>query len=191
MGFFSLFDALFAIFTTFLFAIPVLIAVIALLIWQHKKNKGTAQKAETIKMAHKYCRNCGKVLLGNSNICSNCGVKIGTGKRYCYRCGQRTDELAVVCVSCGVQLNDANADLEARKSKVAAGFLGIIFGFIGVHNFYLGYTIKAFAQLLITIFCILFTVPFGITITFIWGLVEGIMIFAGGISKDATGAPLR
>ena len=37
------------------------------------------------------------------------------------------------------------------KSKMAAGLLGIFLGSLGIHNFYLGYTGKAVAQLLITI----------------------------------------
>ena len=37
------------------------------------------------------------------------------------------------------------------KSKIAAGILGIILGCFGVHNFYLGFTGKAIAQLLITL----------------------------------------
>ena len=38
-----------------------------------------------------------------------------------------------------------------RKSKAAAGLLGIFLGCFGFHNFYLGYTGRAVAQLLITL----------------------------------------
>lgn len=38
-----------------------------------------------------------------------------------------------------------------QKSKMAAGLLGIFLGGLGVHNFYLGYTGKAVAQLLISL----------------------------------------
>ena len=38
-----------------------------------------------------------------------------------------------------------------QKSKVAAGILGILLGALGVHNFYLGYTGKGVAQLLISV----------------------------------------
>src|SRR5690606_38292038 len=59
----------------------------------------------------------------------------------------------------------------SQKSKIAAGLFGIFLGVFGVHNFYLGYTSKAIAQLLITI------LSFGILsfVTAIWGLIEGIL----------------
>ena len=75
------------------------------------------------------------------------------------------------------------------KSKVAAGLLAIFLGSFGVHNFYLGYTGKAVAQLLLTlvgwILCGLGPIAAGI-----WGLVEGIMILTGSINKDGNGMPL-
>ncbi len=46
--------------------------------------------------------------------------------------------------------NTGNMNPQA-KSKMAAGLLGIFLGAFGVHNFYLGYTGKAIAQLLISI----------------------------------------
>ena len=39
----------------------------------------------------------------------------------------------------------------SQKSKLAAGLLGIFLGCFGVHNFYLGNTGKAVAQLLLTV----------------------------------------
>lgn len=75
----------------------------------------------------------------------------------------------------------------APKSKIAAGLLGIFLGCFGVHNFYLGYTGKAVAQLLIT----LLTCGFGGAITGIWGLIEGILILTGSISTDGKGFPLQ
>lgn len=42
-------------------------------------------------------------------------------------------------------------DPNMQKSKMAAGLLGIFLGSFGVHNFYLGYTGKAVAQLLHTV----------------------------------------
>lgn len=73
-----------------------------------------------------------------------------------------------------------------QKSKVAAGVLGILLGSLGIHNFYLGYTGKAIAQLLIT----LLTCGIGAVATSIWGLVEGIMILTGSINVDGHGVPL-
>ena len=80
----------------------------------------------------------------------------------------------------------AAADSEA-KSKMVAGLLGIFLGSFGVHNFYLGYTGKAVAQLLIT----LLTCGCGACISSVWGLIEGIMILMGNINTDANGNPLK
>lgn len=74
----------------------------------------------------------------------------------------------------------------APKSKIAAGILGIFLGSIGVHNFYLGYTGKAIAQLLIAVL----TCGIGAAVTSIWGLIEGILILTGSINVDGKGIPL-
>ena len=71
--------------------------------------------------------------------------------------------------------------------RIAAGLLGIFLGAFGVHNFYLGYTGKAVAQLVIT----LITCGAGAVVTEIWGLIEGIMILCGSISTDSQGIPLK
>lgn len=107
----------------------------------------------------KFCSNCGKELQENQDVCLNCGVSTKRNN----------------------QNNNPNA-----KSKIAAGLLGIFLGAFGVHNFYLGYTGKAVAQLLITILsCFTLSV-----VSSIWGLIEGIMILTGSISTDANGNQL-
>lgn len=81
----------------------------------------------------------------------------------------------------GYGYKDPNA-----KSKIAAGILGILIGALGVHNFYLGYTGKGIAQVLIT-FLSCGTLSWA---SAIWGLIEGILILAGSIATDANGRPL-
>lgn len=74
-----------------------------------------------------------------------------------------------------------------QKSRVAAGVLGILLGSLGIHNFYLGNTGKAVAQLLISVLsCGMLSI-----VSFIWGLVEGIQILTGSITTDAKGVPLK
>ena len=67
------------------------------------------------------------------------------------------------------------------KNRIIAGLFGIIFGGIGLHNFYLGYTGRAIAQLLVSVF----TCGIGS----VWGFIEGIMIIAGAYKNnlDANG----
>ena len=73
--------------------------------------------------------------------------------------------------------------MEEKKSRIGAGLLGIFLGGFGAHNFYLGYTSRALAQLLIT--CLSFGFLYFISST--WGLIEGILILVGTINKDADG----
>ena len=69
---------------------------------------------------------------------------------------------------------------------MAAGLLAIFLGAFGVHNFYLGYTGKAVAQLLIT----LLTCGIGAIVSSTWAFIEGIMILTGNINTDADGRRL-
>ena len=114
----------------------------------------------------KFCTNCGQELEDNVSFCMNCGKEVNSTKK----------------------VNDVkvNKNTNGQKSKIAAGLIAIFLGSFGVHNFYLGYTNKAVAQLLITV------LSCG-TLSFVsgtWALVEGIMILTGTINVDALGNPL-
>lgn len=117
--------------------------------------------------------------------------------KFCTNCGQEVDGRMNNCPSCGQKINKSNNNAEntnnikrdqpyEQKSKIAAGILGILLGSLGIHNFYLGFTGKALAQLLISI-CSCGTLSW---ISAIWGLIEGIMILTGSINVDANGNPL-
>jgi len=111
---------------------------------------------------------------------------------YCHNCGKEIDNLAAICIHCGVPTHNYNKPKEvdmSLKSKMAAGLLAILIGSLGIHNFYLGYTGKAVAQLLLTV--IGWIIIVGPLISAIWALVEGIMILTGSINQDAEGRPLR
>lgn len=114
--------------------------------------------------------------------------------KFCINCGQEINEEVSFCVNCGERVNNEDKETTSvktsnninKKSKITAGLLAIFLGSFGVHNFYLGYTKKAVAQLLITV------LSFG-SLSFIsstWSLVEGVMILVGNINEDATGNPL-
>lgn len=118
-------------------------------------------------------------------FCSNCGNKLESNEKYCPKCGKKIKEDTIK--------NDYNANnyttSSNSKSKITAGILGILLGYLGIHNFYLGYNDKAIAQLVLTLvvgwFC-----GIGATIAGIWGLIEGIQILTGSINTDANGNPL-
>jgi TM2 domain-containing membrane protein YozV/ribosomal protein L40E len=145
---------------------------------------------------YKFCRHCGADLAPGDAFCRKCGTPAGRGANYCWNCKNPTDAGAAFCVRCGAQLKTVSGqapytytDTES-KSKIAAGLFGIFLGGLGIHNFYLGYTGKAVAQLVLLV---LGFATLGITsiIAGIWGFVEGILILTGSIGVDAAGKPLR
>ncbi len=135
--------------------------------------------------------------------CKNCGKEVEDGKEYCADCektmsNQGATETPVqenvaqnttttTTQTTNTQTVNNTATNNQPKSKMAAGLLGIFLGAFGVHNFYLGYTGKAIAQLLITVLsCFTLSVA-----SEIWGLIEGILILTGSINTDAQGNPLK
>ena len=135
-----------------------------------------------------YCRTCGYQMHPNASICVRCGCAKNVGNAFCWNCGQPIHPNAGYCVQCGAA-TQATPPADA-KSKIVAGILGIILGCYGVHNFYLGYTSKGIAQLVLC-FCGLFTFGLSSIAAYIWGLVEGIRILTGSIKVDAKGVPLK
>lgn len=114
--------------------------------------------------------------------------------KYCIKCGQELDSNAKFCSKCGEPTSkesSANTTTnQTNKSKIAAGILGIFLGAFGIHNFYLGFTSKAVAQLLLTLVGWI-ACGMGPVVAGIWGFIEGILILTGSISQDANGNPLN
>ncbi|MCR4888047.1 MAG: TM2 domain-containing protein [Ruminococcus sp.] len=134
-----------------------------------------------------YCKNCGNPIDENAAVCTQCGVPKGQGTQFCSNCGTQLAPGAAVCMACGyATAPNGNIAAPGAKSKMAAGLLGIFLGVFGVHNFYLGYTGKAIAQLLISVL----SCGFLALVSEIWGLIEGIMILSGSINTDGNGNPL-
>lgn len=135
-----------------------------------------------------FCRTCGKEVSAEAIMCIACGSPPTAGNKHCQSCGAETNVTAEMCTTCGVRLIGGSAN--PAKSKMAAGLLGIFLGGIGIHRFYLGYNAIAIVQLVLGL---LGFITFGITAlaSWIWGLIEGILILTGSINKDATGRPLR
>ncbi len=66
------------------------------------------------------------------------------------------------------------------KPRVAYVLLGIFLGYLGIHNFFAGYTNKGVAQLLMSVLSCTILSP----IVFIWNIVE-----VCTVDKDANGVP--
>lgn len=114
---------------------------------------------------------------------------------YCPNCGKNNPESACNCSTCGTSLNTGSNpvptpipsdSVNKPKSKTTAGLLGIFLGFLGVHNFYLGFKTKGIIQLVISLLgAILFGAgPIAIEI---WALVEAVMYLTGRKNTDAKG----
>ena len=140
-----------------------------------------------------YCKNCGKKLDDETrDICRECEANLNTSKV------TENDNVEVIKEVGNSNTNSNNNSntytntsyssqgTGSRKSKIAAGLFGIFLGAFGVHNFYLGYTGKAVAQLLITVLSC-GSLSF---VSYIWAFIEGILILTGSIDKDAMGVPL-
>jgi TM2 domain-containing membrane protein YozV len=133
-----------------------------------------------------YCRNCGTTLGSQAAVCLSCGVLRGGGVGFCRYCARPVNANAALCVSCGAATYGSSQmgafPGSGAKSRVTAGVLGILLGFLGVHRFYLGYTTIGVIQLVLTL------LTFGVA--GLWGFIEGILILCGQIRTDASGQPL-
>lgn len=128
------------------------------------------------------CNECKEEMSDKALKCPHCGCP-NNPKVKCPECNSDIEKSANTCPNCGFTLKKNNTVNTTNKSKIAAGLLGILLGCFGAHNFYLGYTGKAVAQLLITLLsCFVLS-----GVSAIWGLIEGIMILTGSINTDAEG----
>lgn len=117
-----------------------------------------------------------------SKFCTNCGQELNDETNFCINCGKNTKDSKEI----DKQVNQSNNNNNEKKSKIAAGLLGIFLGYLGIHNFYLGYTGKAVAQLLLSVLSC-GALSF---VSAVWGLIEGILILTGSINVDANGNSL-
>jgi len=131
-----------------------------------------------------FCPNCGTNLPDNATFCTQCGAAMNAQQTQAQNATYQSTPQGGYYQQ--PQYAQAPVGYE-QKSKLAAGLLGILVGGLGVHNFYLGYTGKAIAQLLITVLSFGALSP----ISSIWCLIEGIMILAGSIKVDGKNIPLK
>lgn len=126
------------------------------------------------RRAYMYCKSCGNYM-GDSAYCSKCGAK-----------AEGSD--ANFTINDDPNHSTSHHNVE-RKSKLAAGLLGIFLGGLGIHNFYLGFTNKAITQLLLGTIGWILIIPG--CVSWIWGLIDGILILSGSVPTDANGVPLK
>lgn len=141
-----------------------------------------------------YCKNCGRQIQ-SGEICNECTsilntTVVGNSEKFNVVEEVKTTNNNYSSSNYSNTNYTTNQNttynVQNQKSKIAAGLFGIFLGAFGVHNFYLGYTGKAIAQLLITVLsCGAFSF-----ISVIWGFIEGILALCGDM-KDANGNELK
>lgn len=144
-----------------------------------------------------YCPNCGKPMSVASEhthvsvACPHCGHV------YKPAATSRVGEIDARPVTAAEwppadPVGSARGDGYSSRSRILAALLGIFFGSLGLHRFYLGFFGIGLAQLFLTLLAFYGPWPyfcFGWVVTF-WGFTEGMLCFAGWI-RDAEGRPLR
>ncbi len=120
--------------------------------------------------------------------CTNCGVKLDTNAVFCYNCGHKVgrqpNTSGVNMENIGQKVTDAYYDVMAKpKSRLIAGILAIVLGSAGIHRFYLGYTKKGVAHLLMFVFFLGWASQ-------LWAIYEALMILTGKVEYDGRGIPL-
>lgn len=65
-----------------------------------------------------------------------------------------------------------------QKSRLAAGLLALIFGCLGIHNFYMGFNGRGTVQLLLALLGGVLTCGVGTVAAAIWGFIEGVMLLS-------------
>lgn len=132
------------------------------------------------------CQHCGKEINEFDQFCGHCGQKVISEVQSCMNCGSHIDADMNVCPQCGYRINKQPQAPVKPKSRVLAGVLGIFFGGLGVHNFYLGYSSKGFFQVVLFLMGFM-TLGLTTLIASIWGFVEAILILIGHIDRDVDG----
>lgn len=114
-------------------------------------------------------------------ICPDCSRQISTEAIYCPGCGRPIrPSIQAVSGAAAVQAQPIPVAVMPSKSRGIYIILGLLFGLLGIHNFYAGYYGRGAVQLLITL--TLGWIFIGIFITGLWVLVE---LFA--VDIDANG----
>jgi uncharacterized membrane protein/RNA polymerase subunit RPABC4/transcription elongation factor Spt4 len=77
-----------------------------------------------------FCRNCGKEVAQNAEVCLACGVRPSNGTKFCNNCGVETNANQEICVKCGVRLAGASgggmSSADEDKVMCVLSYLGIL-----------------------------------------------------------------
>ena len=126
-------------------------------------------------------------------FCLNCNAEVKPGSKFCTKCGTvieqnkstnailsndrlaRSSKVNNSAITQPSEYSDPSWD-EIKSKRTTTGILGIIFGFLGVHKFILGYKTEGFILLGISVIGGIITCGLSIIVTDIIGIIEGIII---------------
>lgn len=137
---------------------------------------------QAVRQSDNYCPACGNMLEDNSATQANDAHHDEGGNCQC-GCGCQG-----TC-HCG---NDGYYSFNSH-SRVVAALLAFFFGWLGLHNFYLGFYTRAVCQLVISLIVGALSCGLASLAVGIWAFIEGVLYLASaeGFRTDAHGIPLR
>ena len=121
------------------------------------------------------------LLKGVFMFCSKCGAQLPDDAKFCDKCGAALHSNAAPVMPKVNPFAEPGQtpvymqDETSSKSKFTAFILALFFGWIGLHNFYMGHTLRGLMQLALQVVCL---------VTLILGI--GLLIeipFCGSLSK--------
>lgn len=153
------------------------------------------------------CPHCGQhfeveeELAGRSVECSSCGkpftISALEPTKRCPMCGEEILAVAKKCRYCGEYLDDSNRPVQ-KKSRAVFILLGLFFGGLGIHNFYIGRTSTGLWEALIGVIgagifgvCIFNGIPYNLGSLMLGTLTIWILWEIFTTTQDAAGNPLK
>ena len=142
-----------------------------------------------------FCENCGAKLDDTAKFCPYCGTKVNRFEPNNSQGSEQNQRPSSNEPSNPYYPNNSEGyipmpinvnNAPSKKSKAAAALFAFFLGVFGVHNFYLGYTVRGIIQLLITIL----TCCGGSPIVAVWAFIEFILILVGSLN-DSEGKALK
>lgn len=77
-----------------------------------------------------YCKSCGAKVDNGTEVCPNCGAKLGEQKPddtiFCSNCGQKISKEALICPHCGVGTEKYRRDQEKATHTAAQPAINIV-----------------------------------------------------------------
>ena len=153
------------------------------------------------------CPHCGQhfeveeELAGRSVECSSCGkpftISAPEPTKRCPMCGEEILAVAKKCRYCGEYLDESNQPVQ-KKSRAVFILLGLFFGGLGIHNFYIGRTSTGLWEALIGVIgagifgvCIFNGIPYNLGSLMLGTLTIWILWEIFTTTQDAAGNPLK